>query len=166
MRPLKQPPARVVFTNPFHFLAFGMGSGLSPVAPGTTGTLAAIPFAWLMAEYLSLPGYLAVTLFALVIGFWICGRSSEMLGVHDHRGIVWDEFVGYFVTMIAVPTEWYWYLLGFFLFRFFDVIKPWPAHYFDNRIHNGIGIVMDDVVAGFYALAVMHVTIYGVGHWL
>jgi len=166
MRPLKQPPARVIFTNPVHFLAFGMGSGLSPVAPGTTGTLAAIPFTWLMAHYLSLPGYLAITLFALVIGFWICGRSSEMLGVHDHRGIVWDEFVGYFITMIAVPTEWYWYLLGFFLFRFFDVIKPWPAHYFDNRIHNGIGIVMDDVVAGLYALAVLHLSIYGVGHWI
>jgi phosphatidylglycerophosphatase A len=164
MRPLKQPPARVIFGNPLHFLAFGMGSGLSPVAPGTTGTLAAIPFAWLMAQ-LSLPWYLVITLVSLVLGFWICGRSSEMLGVHDHRGIVWDEFVGYFITMIAIPVEWYWFLLGFFLFRFFDIIKPWPAHFFDSRIHNGVGIVMDDVVAGLYALAVMHLTVYGVNHW-
>lgn len=165
MRPLKQPPARVIFTNPVHFLAFGLGSGLSPVAPGTTGTLAAIPFAWLMAQ-LSLPWYLWITLLTLVLGFWICGRSSQMLGVHDHRGIVWDEFVGYFITMIAVPTTWYWYLWGFLLFRLFDVVKPWPAHYFDNRVHNGVGIVMDDVVAGLYALAVLQLSVYGVAHWL
>ena len=165
MRPLKQPPARVIFTNPVHFLAFGLGSGLSPVAPGTTGTLAAIPFAWLMAQ-LSLPWYLGITLLTLVLGFWICGRSSQMLGVHDHRGIVWDEFVGYFITMIAVPTTWYWYLWGFLLFRLFDVVKPWPAHYFDNRVHNGVGIVMDDVVAGLYALAVLQLSVYGVAHWL
>jgi phosphatidylglycerophosphatase A len=166
MRPLNQPPAKTVLTNPVHFLAFGLGSGLSPVAPGTTGTMAAIPLAWLMAEYLSLPLYLAVTVFAMLIGFWICGRSSEMLGVHDHRGIVWDEFVGYFITMIAVPQTWYWILLGFLLFRFFDIFKPWPAKQFDASLHNGVGIMIDDVIAGLYALACMHLCIYGVNHWL
>jgi len=166
MRPLNQPPAKVVLTNPLHFLAFGLGSGLSPVAPGTTGTMAAIPLAWLMAEYLSLPLYLAVTLVAMVVGFWICGRSSEMLGVHDHRGIVWDEFVGYFITMIAVPQTWYWVLLGFLLFRFFDIFKPWPAKQFDASLHNGVGIMIDDVIAGLYALACMHLCIYGYNHWL
>jgi len=166
MRPLNQPPAKVVLTNPVHFLAFGLGSGLSPVAPGTTGTMAAIPLAWLMAEYLSLPLYLAVTLVAMVVGFWICGRSSEMLGVHDHRGIVWDEFVGYFITMIAVPQTWYWILLGFLLFRFFDIFKPWPAKQFDASLHNGVGIMIDDVIAGLYALACMHLCIYGYNHWL
>jgi phosphatidylglycerophosphatase A len=166
MRPLNQPPAKVVLTNPVHFLAFGLGSGLSPVAPGTTGTMAAIPLAWLMAEYLSLPLYLAVTLVAMVVGFWICGRSSEMLGVHDHRGIVWDEFVGYFITMIAVPQTWYWVLLGFLLFRFFDIFKPWPAKQFDASLHNGVGIMIDDVIAGLYALACMHLCIYGYNHWL
>jgi len=166
MRPLNQPPAKVVLTNPVHFLAFGLGSGLSPVAPGTTGTMAAIPLAWLMAEYLSLPLYLAVTLVAMVVGFWICGRSSEMLGVHDHRGIVWDEFVGYFITMIAVPQTWYWILLGFLLFRFFDIFKPWPAKQFDASLHNGVGIMIDDVIAGLYALACMHLCIYGYNNWL
>ncbi|MDX1335391.1 MAG: phosphatidylglycerophosphatase A [Gammaproteobacteria bacterium] len=166
MRPLNQPPAKVVLTNPVHFLAFGLGSGLSPVAPGTTGTMAAIPLAWLMAEYLTLPLYLAVTLVAMVVGFWICGRSSEMLGVHDHRGIVWDEFVGYFITMIAVPQTWYWILLGFLLFRFFDIFKPWPAKQFDASLHNGVGIMIDDVIAGLYALACMHLCIYGYNHWL
>lgn len=166
MRPLNQPPAKVVLTNPVHFLAFGLGSGLSPMAPGTTGTMAAIPLAWLMAEYLTLPLYLAVTLVAMVLGFWICGRSSEMLGVHDHRGIVWDEFVGYFITMIAVPQTWYWILLGFLLFRFFDIFKPWPAKQFDASLHNGVGIMIDDVIAGLYALACMHLCIYGYNHWL
>jgi phosphatidylglycerophosphatase A len=128
--------------------------------------MAAIPLAWLMAEYLSLPLYLAVTVFAMLIGFWICGRSSEMLGVHDHRGIVWDEFVGYFITMIAVPQTWYWILLGFLLFRFFDIFKPWPAKQFDASLHNGVGIMIDDVIAGLYALACMHLCIYGVNHWL
>jgi phosphatidylglycerophosphatase A len=166
MRPLNQPPAKVVLTNPVHFLAFGLGSGLSPVAPGTTGTMAAIPLAWLMAEYLSLPLYLAVTLVAMVVGFWICGRSSEMLGVNDHRGIVWDEFVGYFITMIYVTQTWYWVLLGFLLFRFFDIFKPWPAKQFDASLHNGVGIMIDDVIAGLYALACMHLCIYGYNHWL
>lgn len=166
MRPLNQPEAKVIFSNPVHFLAFGFGSGLSPVAPGTTGTMAAIPLAWLMAQYLSLPLYLGVTVVAMVVGFWICGRSSEMLGVHDHRGIVWDEFVGYFITMIAIPQTWYWVLLGFLLFRFFDIVKPWPAKQFDAELHNGVGIMLDDVVAGLYALAVMHLGVYGYNHWI
>ena len=150
MRPLEQPPARVVLGHPVHFLAFGLGSGLSPVAPGTAGSLAAIPLAWLMAQA-GWPVYAVLTLLALVAGFWICGRSATLLGVHDHRGIVWDEFVGQFIALFLVPWLWYWVLGAFLLFRFFDIVKPWPARIFDRDFHNGVGIVMDDVVAGVYA---------------
>ncbi|OBS08715.1 phosphatidylglycerophosphatase A family protein [Acidihalobacter prosperus] len=156
MRPFEQPPARTVFGHPAHFLAFGFGSGLSPVAPGTAGTLAAIPLYLLIAP-LPLYAYALVTLVALVAGFWICGRSSALLGVHDHRGIVWDEIVGYFITMAAAPHGWAWVLAGFVLFRIFDVLKPWPANWADRQLHGGVGIVMDDVFAGIYALIVMQI---------
>lgn len=159
MRPFKQPPARVVFSHPVHFLAFGFGSGLSPVAPGTTGTLAAIPL-FAALSFLPLWAYLALTLVALFAGFWICGRSSALLGVHDHRGIVWDEIVGYLITMIGAPLAWPWMLTGFLLFRVFDVLKPWPASWADRQLHGGVGIVMDDVFAGVYALIVMQLAMY------
>ncbi|RMG50925.1 MAG: phosphatidylglycerophosphatase A [Gammaproteobacteria bacterium] len=152
MRPLEQPPAAVVLGNPVHLLAFGLGSGLSPVAPGTAGSLAAIPLAWLMAQA-GWGWYLGLTVVALFAGFWICGRSAELLGVHDHRGIVWDEFVGQFIALFLVPWQWYWIVAGFLLFRFYDIVKPWPARAFDRHMHNGAGIVMDDVVAGLYAWA-------------
>jgi len=109
--------------NPIHFLSLGFGSGLSPYAPGTFGTLAAIPV-YLLLQPLSLWLYLLVTLITLVIGFYICGETAKALGVHDHGGIVWDEIVGYLITMIAVPLDWKWMLAGFVLFRFFDILKP------------------------------------------
>ena len=146
--------ARAVFTDPVHFIAFGFGSGLSPFAPGTIGTLVAIPLWWLLAQTPSWL-YIAVTLLLTIVGCWICGESAHRLGVHDHGGIVWDEIVGFLITMIAVPVGWVWMLAGFLLFRFFDIAKPWPARWFDTRVENGIGIVMDDVVAGIYACAVL-----------
>ena len=159
MRPFKQPPAKVVFGHPAHFLAFGFGSGLSPIAPGTAGTLAAIPL-FVAFSFLPMAAYLAFTLLVTVAGFWICGRSSELLGVHDHRGIVWDEIAGYLITMIGAPRAWPWVLAGFVLFRIFDVFKPWPANWADRQLHGGVGIVMDDVFAGIYALIVMQLALH------
>ena len=159
MRPFKQPPAKVVFGHPAHFLAFGFGSGLSPIAPGTAGTLAAIPL-FVAFSFLPMAAYLALTLLVTVAGFWICGRSSELLGVHDHRGIVWDEIAGYLITMIGAPLAWPWVLAGFVLFRIFDVFKPWPANWADRQLHGGVGIVMDDVFAGIYALIVMQLALH------
>ena len=142
---------RKVLTNPIHFLAFGFGSGLAPIAPGTFGTLAAIPL-YLIMQPLSLTVYLLITTVVCVIGIWICGKSSEMLGVHDHSGIVWDEFAGYFITMIAAPTGWIWILIGFALFRLFDIWKPWPISVLDKQVHGGLGIMVDDILAGVFAL--------------
>ncbi len=146
---MNKAPASV-WRNPIHFLAFGLGSGAAPKAPGTFGTLAAVPLWYLMAQT-SLPVYLGLTLIAFVIGIWLCGRTSRDLGVHDHGGIVWDEFVGYWVTMIAVPVGWIWALLGFILFRLFDIWKPWPIRPVDRRVHGGLGIMLDDVLAGVFA---------------
>lgn len=148
------PPARTVFTDPVHFLAFGFGSGLSPKAPGTAGTVAAIAL-FLLLQPLPLWAYLLATVVVTVAGFWLCGESARRLGVHDHPGIVWDEFAGFLVTMIAAPTGWVWVLIGFVLFRLFDIVKPWPARWFDRHLHTGAGIVMDDIVAGLYALIVL-----------
>ncbi|MCK5918877.1 MAG: phosphatidylglycerophosphatase A [Cocleimonas sp.] len=153
---------KTVLTNPIHFLAFGFGSGLAPFAPGTFGTLAAIPLYLLMINF-SLPVYLVITLFSVFIGFWLCGRSSEMLGVHDHSGIVWDEFAGFFITMIAAPQGWQWIVIGFALFRLFDIWKPWPINIIDKKVQGGVGIMMDDVIAGIYALVVLQLIVVVVG---
>ena len=158
---MNKAPASV-WRNPIHFLAFGFGSGASPWAPGTMGTLAAVPLYFLMAQ-LPLPYYLLVLLLSFVLGCWLCGRTSSDLGVHDHGGIVWDEFVGYWLTMLALPVSLGWALAGFVLFRFFDIIKPWPIGWVDKRVHGGLGIMLDDVLAAVYAALILHLFNYYLG---
>ena len=151
---------RVSLANPVHFLALGFGSGLAPKAPGTFGTIAAIPLVCLLAYSTSLSGYLLVTLVASIVGIWLCGKTAKDMMVHDDSSIVWDEIAGLLVTMIAVPLSWQTLLLGFVLFRLFDILKPWPISYLDARVHGGFGIMIDDVLAGFFALILMHITLY------
>ncbi|SFC19498.1 phosphatidylglycerophosphatase A [Marinospirillum celere] len=151
---MNKAPASV-WKNPIHFLAFGLGSGASPWAPGTVGTLAAIPLYFLLAT-LPLGLYILVVGLAFWVGCWLCERTSEDLGVHDHSGIVWDEFVGYWLTMLALPVSLGWALAGFLLFRFFDIIKPWPIRWADRRVAGGFGIMIDDVLAAVYAGALLH----------
>ncbi|MCF6338172.1 MAG: phosphatidylglycerophosphatase A [Gammaproteobacteria bacterium] len=150
----KNSAPRSVWRNPIHFLAFGFGSGAMPYAPGTFGTLAALPIYLLMLP-LSLWAYLAVVVVMTLLGVWLCHVTSRDLGVHDHGGIVWDEIVGYLITMIAAPPGWQWIVAGFVLFRFFDIIKPWPIGWVDRRVHGGLGIMLDDVLAGVLAWAVL-----------
>jgi phosphatidylglycerophosphatase A len=147
---------RVSLKNPIHFLALGFGSGLSPKAPGTFGTLAAVPLVYLLSFYLSLGIYALVTLIACLAGIWICGLTAEDMQVHDDSSIVWDEVAGLFITMFAVPLSWQTVLLGFLLFRFFDILKPWPISYLDKHVHGGFGIMIDDVLAGVFALICLH----------
>lgn len=137
--------------NPVHLLAFGFGSGLSPKAPGTMGTLAAIPFFLLMQD-LSATYYLLILLVASLVGIYLCGKTADDLGVHDHPGIVWDEFVGYWLTMFMAPSGWLWVVIGFVLFRIFDILKPWPISWLDKRVAGGFGIMVDDLLAGLFAL--------------
>ncbi len=145
--------------NPLHLLSLGFGSGLSPFAPGTCGTLVAIPF-YLLIVQLDLPYYLAFILLAFAIGVYLCKYTSAALGVHDHSGIVWDEFVGFWITMIAVPVTWQWIVAGFVLFRMFDIVKPWPVKVVDKRMTGEFGIMFDDVLAGLYALGCLQFALY------
>ena len=150
-----------VWRNPVHFLAFGLGSGAVPWAPGTFGTLAAVPLWYLLAQ-LPLSTYLLLVLAAFALGCWLCQRTSEDIGVHDHGGIVWDEFVGLWLTLILVPDGWPWLLAGFVLFRFFDILKPWPIRWADRRVGGGLGIMLDDVLAALYAWLVLQ----GMAFWV
>lgn len=138
-----------------YFIAFGFGSGLSPKAPGTFGTLAAIPFYLLMSTY-SWPLYLLLTVAAFAVGVVFCNSVSRDLGEHDYKGIVWDEFVGYFITMFMVPQGVGWVVLGFLLFRLFDIWKPQPIRWIDQRVQGGLGIMLDDVIAAIPACLILH----------
>lgn len=149
-----QTPPRPNWRNPLHLLAFGLGSGGAPKAPGTMGTLAAVPL-YLLLEPLSLMPYLVVIGAMFLFGVWLCDLVSRDLGVHDHGGIVWDEWVGFLITMILAPQGWPWLLAGFALFRLFDIWKPWPIGWLDRRVAGGLGIMLDDVLAGIYGLVVM-----------
>jgi phosphatidylglycerophosphatase A len=159
------PPASVVFADPVHLLAFGFGSGLARWAPGTFGSAAALVLYFAVA---GLPGwaYLAVVALVTVSGFWICGESARRLGVHDHPGIVWDEWAGMLITLAFAPAGLVWVLAGFLLFRLFDIVKPFPARYFDRHWHDGTGIVMDDVVAGIYAWLALQALAWAFGPYL
>ncbi|TCO82323.1 phosphatidylglycerophosphatase [Plasticicumulans lactativorans] len=147
-------PARLL-RDPGHCLALGFGSGLAPVAPGTFGTLAGVPVYLLLAG-LPLPAYLLATLLLAALGVWLTGRTARALGVHDHGGIVWDEIVGLLVTLTALPPAPWTLLAGFAAFRLFDVWKPWPIRVLDARVHGGLGIMADDLLAGVYAAAALH----------
>ncbi len=140
--------------DPVHLLAFGFGAGLSPYAPGTFGTLVAVPIVLLVSQY-GWVVHLAFALFAFVAGIYICGASARKLGVHDHPAIVWDEIAGYSVTMLAAPSEPAWLAAGFVLFRFFDIVKPSPIREADHSLRGGLGIILDDIIAGLFAGAIL-----------
>ena len=138
--------AKRVWQDPVYFIAFGFGSGLLPFAPGTWGTLAAIPlYLLMMSMHWSI--YLGLTLLALILGVWVSEKVTQDIGLHDYKGIVWDEVVGYLFTMFLAPKGILWMALGFILFRIFDVWKPQPIRYLDQKIHGGLGIMLDDVGA-------------------
>lgn len=154
--------AKIRLTNPWHFAAFGFGSGLIPLMPGTFGSLAAIP---LLAGMHLLNDYwfIGITLVSFVLGIKICQKASDAMGIHDHGSIVWDEVVGMMVTFLFIPINITNLIIGFILFRLFDILKPWPIRMFDKNVHGGFGIMIDDIVAGLMACACLHVLLYYVG---
>lgn len=141
---------RQILSDPILFLAFGFGSGLAKKAPGTLGTLAAIPVYWLFSQT-NLFVYSLLTLIVTIVGIWICDSAAKKLDEHDFGGIVWDEIAGYLITMWWVPFSWQAVVLGFILFRFFDILKPWPIKWVDRQVQGGLGIMLDDVLAGVFA---------------
>lgn len=131
------------------------GAGYSPIASGTVGTVAAIPFYLALAQ-LSLPLYILSTAALTLFACWAAGEAEQIFTEHDSSRIVIDEVAGFLVTMTAVPISWQSILIGFLMFRLFDITKPQPARWFDRSLHNGYGVILDDIVAGLYACAATH----------
>jgi len=146
------PPWRFLFSHPAHFIACGMGSGLSPVASGTVGTL----FAWatypLLRMVIGETGFAVFLLAAFAVGVLACDRTGRDLNEPDHGAIVWDEIMPFWAVLLLAPQDILWQAAAFLLFRFFDIVKPQPARYFDDRMKNGFGVMMDDVVAAAYTV--------------
>lgn len=162
--PADRPPSRAerartripvtALRDPVHLLALGFGSGLAPLAPGTFGSLVGLALGLLVLQ----AGWwaaLGAVVLASVAGIWICGESARRLGVHDHPAIVWDEVAGMMLVMLAAPATWWGALLAFVLFRVFDVWKPWPIREVDHGMRGGAGIMLDDILAALWAVAVL-----------
>lgn len=139
-----------IFSDPMLFLAFGFGSGLAQKAPGTMGTLVAVPI-YLLCMYFGQLVLAILTVVAIIAGIFICDQAAKKLGEHDFGGIVWDEIAGFLVTMCWVPFSWSSVVMGFVLFRLFDIFKPWPISWADRSVAGGFGIMLDDVLAGILA---------------
>ena len=150
----RKPTWREVFSDPVHLLAFGFGAGLSPVGPGTVGSLWGVALA-VATPSLGLAWEVGIALLLCVTGVWICGASARRLGVHDSGGIVWDEIAGAYLVFLPLPRTWPWLAAGFVAFRILDIAKPWPIRELDHRLRGGTGIMLDDVVAGLIAAAVL-----------
>jgi phosphatidylglycerophosphatase A len=145
---------KIALSTPAGFLAVGFGAGLSPVAPGTMGTIVAIPLALLLQPF-PLAVKLALVALLFVAGIYLCGQTSRRLGVHDHGGIVWDEIVGFMLCTLAAPATLTGYLLAFGLFRVFDIFKPWPISLADRKLEGGFGIMADDIIAAIYTAVIL-----------
>lgn len=145
--------------DPLNLCALGFGSGLSPRAPGTAGTVVGVMM-YLGLQHLPLPVYLAVVVVVVLAGIQICGHAARALGVHDHPAIVWDEIAGILITLIHAPDGWHWLLAGFLLFRGFDIVKPWPIRQVDKGLGGGLGIMLDDILAGLFSLICLQLIHY------
>ena len=140
--------------NPAHVLAFGFGAGKMPVAPGTFGSLLAIPL-YLLLENILLWQYLLAILLVTVVGIIVSDITSKDMATDDHPGIVIDEVAGMLITYILLPPGWAWLVLGFLLFRLFDIWKPFPIRQIDRNVKGGLGVMLDDLLAGIYAFLIL-----------
>ncbi len=152
---MPKPDLKFLFAHPAHFVALGFGSGLSPVAPGTAGTLAAWLLFPLVHRNFSDAGFLVFLLACFVLGAFACARAGRALGVVDHGSIVWDEIVPFWLVLLMTPADFLWQLAAFVWFRFFDITKPQPARWIDGHLKHGLGVMLDDLVAAGYTLLVL-----------
>ena len=140
-------------------LATGLGSGLAPVAPGTVGSLLALPIWWFVLADLSVPVQIASVACVVLISIWVVDRACRAAGVGDASAFVLDEFVGQWVALVAAPKSLLALAVGFVLFRAFDIAKPWPVSWADRRLSGGLGVVIDDVLAGVLAAVVLQLSV-------
>ncbi|QEH49511.1 phosphatidylglycerophosphatase A family protein [Aggregatibacter actinomycetemcomitans] len=158
MTSLQHPLERVNLLNPIHFFALGFGSGLLRPAPGTWGSLVGVILGALLLPVLGAKTFFILTALCFFIGIWLCERTSHDMGVHDHGSIVWDEIVAVFLVLLAVPqVSLLWCAIAFVTFRLFDILKPYPIRYFDEKLTNGFGIMVDDILAAGYSIVVIFV---------
>lgn len=150
----KPPPLRFLFSHPAHFIALGFGAGLAPVAPGTFGTLVAIPMAMVLRANVPDPYFLAAIVVFALIGVLACGVTGRDLGVPDHGSIVWDEVVAFLLVLYFVGDDAFRVAIAFLLFRLFDIFKPPPIRQLDRAMKNGTGVMLDDLLAAGYTLLV------------
>jgi len=153
--PAKLPLPHNTFS---HYVAFGFGSGMAPKAPGTFGTVVGVLIYIAVLQDLSTLSYILMLLVTAIGGIYLCDKTASELNVHDHPGIVWDEFVGYWITMLMAPAGWLWIVLGFIYFRVFDIVKPWPISWLDKKVGGGFGVMVDDIVAGIFAFVALQIT--------
>ena len=155
---------RAILADPAGWIASGFGSGLSPYAPGTAGSLAAL-IPWLALRELPLPAYALVVALAFALGVWASNRVVARLRIEDPGVIVWDEFVGQWIALAPLlvwPSSWPWIVVAFALFRLFDVAKPWPVSWADRAVKGGVGVMLDDVLAGVYAALVLGMALHAI----
>lgn len=152
-----EPTARFMLRHPAHVIALGGGAGLVPGAPGTAGTLLAIPLYWVLASYCETLTLLALIALGFALGVWACGRTGRALGAADHGAMVWDEIIAFMLVLVFTPAGLRWQAFAFVLFRLFDILKPPPIRYFDRKLKNGFGVMFDDVLAAGYTLLVLAV---------
>jgi phosphatidylglycerophosphatase A len=152
---MSQTSLRTIWTNPIHFVACAFGFGALPWMPGTWATLASIP---LVLAFKQFPEaiYIAITAAMIIVGIYLCGVFNRDIGATDHPACAWDEMASFPIVMIGIAPTWYALALGFILFRFFDILKPWPISWCDRHIHGGFGVMLDDVVAALISLAILH----------
>lgn len=150
------PTFAQLLRSPVLLLAFGLGSGLASRGPGTAGSVLALI---LWAPLVQLPHltYLLIVFGAALLGIYLCGEAAKRMGVHDHGGIVWDEFVGLWIGLAFIPFNWFWAIAGFVLFRVLDIFKPWPIGWLDRRVSGGLGIMLDDILAGLFTALLLAV---------
>ncbi len=146
---------RTLMKHPLGWLAAGFGAGFSPRAPGTVGSLAALLPWWFLLRELPMPAYLAVLAASFALGVWAAHWVIRRTGIQDPGLVVWDEFVGLWIALAAAPAGWPWVVLAFVAFRVFDIAKPWPVGWADRALHGGFGAMVDDALAGLYALGVV-----------
>lgn len=148
------------FFKLWYFIATGFGLGnmsYSYCVPiGTLGSMVAIPIWWILIYFFSYKIFLIFLIFGIVIGIYTCDKINKIIGIHDHRSIIWDEFLGMWITLIVVPIyNGLWISIAFLLFRMFDIIKPWPIEWADRVIKGGLGIIIDDILAGLVSMFII-----------
>jgi phosphatidylglycerophosphatase A len=164
-----RPSLRFLLGHPAHFFALGFGTGLAPFAPGTFGTLLALPIFWYLEPRLEPIDFLILLGALYLAGVWICERAGRDLGVEDHKAIVWDEIVAFLIVLFFTPTNLVWQAVAFLLFRLFDILKPGPIRYVERMFRGGFGVMVDDLAAAFFALiclALMQVLLPTLGDWI